>query len=870
MNAYVWWYIRRQYSPLWDTGKISKRGYAMAQFSKWVRPGDVRIDATEQPNSGILVSAYKHSDTQATVVAINNSSNAVSQQFTLSGRNVTKVDTYRTSASENIASISGVNASGSSFTAQLPANSVSTFVVGLESDGKGFEGGKDPEPPKPIEPDANGYYYHDTFEDDSNGWEGRGGAATSTGGTAYKGSKALEVSGRSSAWHGAMKTLDSLTFKAGQEYSFSVVASGTGNMMLSLQYTDSSGETKYDHIAAGVSDGKYVQLANTNYKLPEGSGFTLYVETEEGTDDFSIDEAIVAKAGTKIDGPAASTTTTTTTQSPANVTPGDINSDGRINGFDVGLARKGVLGKLTGDTEKLAADVDGNGKIEAADLVQICNFVLGRSTSFNRTTVTTTTTTTTTTSANVQQVDFTEMERKFGSVNLAKSYKKDNEHNPLISQYFGADPGVMEYDGRIYVYMTDDHLLYNGNQITDIKYSTIDCLRCISSDDLVNWTDHGLIKAAGQNGLCKWGGNSWAPTACHKKINGKEQFFLYFANNGNGIAVLQSDSPTGPWRDPIGKALISRSTPNCSNVEWLFDPAVLVDDDGKAYLYFGGGIPNNQNAHPKTARAVQLGDDMTSIVGTPVTIDPPYLFEDSGIHKYNGKYYYSYCTNFNTGGNQYGLTGGAIDYMVSDSPLGPFTYKGEAFKGIGTFFGTGGNNHHTFYKFKDQWYLFYHAQYLQDSMGIKGGYRSTHIDKVTINADGTIQAVKGTKTGIEQIQAFDPFTLSRAATFSHQGGIKIEGSGNSTVSADKGSWYRVTGADCGSGAKSLTIKASSQNGCIVKVCKGGTTGTAVAYAEIPAGSSMQEITVPVQNLSGKNDLYFVFNNSASVDSWKLN
>ena len=218
MNAYVWWYIRRQYSPMWDTGKISKRGYAMAQFSKWVRPGDVRIDATEQPNSNILVSAYKHSDTQATVVAINKGSGAVSQQFTLSNRTVTNVDTYRTSGSENIAKIGGISASGSSFTAQLPANSVTTFVVGLESDGKGFEGGKDPVPPEPIEPDENGYYYHDTFEEDSNGWEGRGGASVSTDGTAYAGSKALAVSGRTSAWHGAMKSLDSLTFKGGEAY----------------------------------------------------------------------------------------------------------------------------------------------------------------------------------------------------------------------------------------------------------------------------------------------------------------------------------------------------------------------------------------------------------------------------------------------------------------------------------------------------------------------------------------------------------------------------------------------------------------------------------------------------------------------------
>ena len=238
------------------------------------------------------------------------------------------------------------------------------------------------------------------------------------------------------------------------------------------------------------------------------------------------------------------------------------------------------------------------------------------------------------------------------------------------------------------------------------------------------------------------------------------------------------------------------------------------------------------------------------------------MFEDSGIHKYNGKYYYSYCTNWSTGGNQYGLSTAAIDYMVSDNPLGPFTYKGEVFKNIGNFFGTTGNNHHTIMKFKDQWYLFYHAQYLQDVMNLKDmGYRSTHIDKITMNADGTMQQVKGTKAGIEQIKALDPTKTVRAATFSHQGGIEITGSGNSLVKAEKGDWFRVSGVDCGN--------ASSQSGCIVKVCKGSASGTAVSYAEIPAGGSMQEITVPVKDLSGKNDLYFVFNNAVSVDSWKL-
>ena len=92
-----------------------------------------------------------------------------------------------------------------------------------------------------------------------------------------------------------------------------------------------------------------------------------------------------------------------------------------------------------------------------------------------------------------------------------------------------------------------------------------------------------------------------------KEIDGRKQYFVYFANGGNGIGVLRGDSPTGPFTDPLGHALVSRATPGCADVTWLFDPAVLVDEDGSAYLYFGGGIPSGREADPC---AVEAGRDM--------------------------------------------------------------------------------------------------------------------------------------------------------------------------------------------------------------------------------------------------------------------
>ena len=856
MSAYVWWYIRRSYSLIGqDDGKPTKRGYMMAQYSKWVRPGDVRIDATEQPNTNVLCSAFKHSDKQITIVAVNKGSGEVSQQFTVSGRNITNVDRYRTTGSENLAETKNLTAQGSSFSAQLPGNSVSTFVVTMDSDGVAVpENPNEPVVVEPLKPDANGYYFHDTFENGTDEWEGRGSAAVAKGGTAYQGSGALSISGREKAWHGAQKTLQYATFEGGKEYSFSanVYSAAAQKVMLSLQYTDAAGETKYDHIADAETQGGYVQLANPNYKIPDGaSSPVLYVETDGTMGDFFIDEAIGAPAGTKIDGPTA--------VQPAQFRLGDVNSDGKINGKDLTLAKRVYTGKLTDSAAKKAADVDQSGTVDADDIKHLRDFLITVIREFP------------VAEKPVPTVDFSAMEQKFGPVSLAKSYKAATENNPILSQYFGADPGVMEYDGRIYVYMTDDALLYENGSVSKNVYSKITHLRCISSDDLVNWTDHGLINAVGSGGAAKWAGNSWAPTACHKTINGKEKFFLYFANNANGIGVLTADSPTGPWTDPIGKALISRSTANCgsSDVVWLFDPAVLVDDDGKGYLYFGGGTEGKDSAHPKTSRCVQLGDDMTSIVGTPQTIDAPYIFEDSGIHKYGDKYYYSYCTNWNTGGNNLGLSTAAIDYMVSDNPLGPFTYKGEMFKNIGNFFGTTGNNHHTIIEFKGEFYLFYHAQYLQDQMKLNGlGYRTTHIDKITVNSDGTMKQVTGTKGGVSQIKALDPFTEIRAATLSHQGGIEITGSGNTAVKADKGDWFRVSGADCKSAA-SITVKASAAGGSIIKVCTGSASGTPIAYIEVPAGSFAQEITAPVKGLSGKTDLYFVFNNATVMESWKM-
>ncbi|WP_145325945.1 glycoside hydrolase family 43 protein [Paenibacillus xylanexedens] len=349
--------------------------------------------------------------------------------------------------------------------------------------------------------------------------------------------------------------------------------------------------------------------------------------------------------------------------------------------------------------------------------------------------------------------------------------------NPLIAHKFGADPYALVFNNRVYLYMTSDKLEYDMDGTPQKNsYSSINRITVISSDDLINWTDHGEIRVAGPQGAAKWASQSWAPAAAHRIIEGEDCFFLYFANNASGIGVLSAPTPVGPWVDPIGKALVTRETPGVEEVTWLFDPAVFVDDDHQAYLYFGGGIPEGKAERPDTARVMRLGDDMISVVGKAKVIPAPYMFEDSGIHKYNHIYYYTYCSNFDKGDRPEGSPpAGEIAYMTSIQPMGPWTYQGTILQNPGHFFGIGGNNHHAIFQLADQWYIAYHAQTLCQAMNIPEGYRSTHLNRIEHDeASGRIKKVHADYQGVDQIKCFDPYQRVTGSTIGWSSGVSTE------------------------------------------------------------------------------------------------
>ncbi|TYA14582.1 family 43 glycosylhydrolase [Paenibacillus faecis] len=446
--------------------------------------------------------------------------------------------------------------------------------------------------------------------------------------------------------------------------------------------------------------------------------------------------------------------------------------------------------------------------------------------------------------------------------------------NPVVSHKFGADPYVLAVDGRVYLYNTYDALEYDGEgNVKDNSYGTINRLSVISSADLINWTDHGAIQVAGPAGAAAWATQSWAPAVAHKVIDGEDRFFLYFANNASGIGVLTSDSPVGPWTDPIGKPLITRNTPGVKGVTWLFDPAVLVDDDGKAYIYFGGGIPEGKAEMPDTARVMRLGDDMVSVIGEAVTIPAPYMFEDSGINKFNGRYYYTYCSNFSEGMRpENSPPPGEIAYMVSEHPMGPWTYQGTILKNPGHFFGVGGNNHHAIFQFQQNWYIAYHAQTLAKSMGIPKGYRSTHLNRVHFEPDGTLREIAADMEGVKGTQPFNPFQRTEAVTMAWNAGIQVNPS--SVVEDEQGSptlavtdihdrdWIAVANADLGKGASVFTAWVSGiEGGGRLELRLDCPDGERIGTVNVPPASAAKqrmEISIEVSGASGIRHLYFVF------------
>lgn len=288
------------------------------------------------------------------------------------------------------------------------------------------------------------------------------------------------------------------------------------------------------------------------------------------------------------------------------------------------------------------------------------------------------------------------------------------DKDPIVTHVFTADPSAHVFNGKLYIYPSHDRETDIQDNDNGDQYDMND-YHVFSMEEVGGpVTDHGVVLK--QDDIPWVQKQLWAPDAASK--NGK--YYLFFpARDKEGVfrvGVAEGDKPEGPFKPE----------PEPIKGSFSIDPASFVDEDGEAYLYFGGiwggqlqcwasgeYIKANysnmeaQEGNALTAKVAKLNDDMKSFAtevkdvvildeaGEPIKAadHDRRFFEAAWVHKYNGKYYFSYST----GDTHY------LCYAIGESPFGPFTYGGRILEPV-----LGWTTHHSIAEFKGKWYLFYH------------------------------------------------------------------------------------------------------------------------------------------------------------------
>lgn len=311
---------------------------------------------------------------------------------------------------------------------------------------------------------------------------------------------------------------------------------------------------------------------------------------------------------------------------------------------------------------------------------------------------------------------------------LSQSYAQ----NPIITSSFTADPTARVFNGRLYVYPSGDDHKPEGEDLPGTNGFTMPGYHVFSTEDMTNWVDHG--PTINHNNVPWVKPNSygmWAPDCVER--NGKYYFYFPAIPKDESafrrIGVAIADKPEGPF---------------IAQEEYIagikgIDPNVFVDDDGKAYLYFGGG---------ENLFWAELNPDMVSIKGGSNRIQglPPKYKEGPFMFKKKKKYYFTFPHAPDGSEN--------ISYSIGKSPTGPFNFKGKVLErwknGLWT-------NHHSFVEFKGQWYVFYHSKEIEGDQHL----RSVCVDRIYFNSKGEILESKKTKRGVGKVFAEDQIQIDR-------------------------------------------------------------------------------------------------------------
>ena len=322
--------------------------------------------------------------------------------------------------------------------------------------------------------------------------------------------------------------------------------------------------------------------------------------------------------------------------------------------------------------------------------------------------------------------------------------------NPVIKGLYSADPTARVFNGKVYLFPSHDII---SPVEPERRWFCMEDYHVFSSEDLVNWTDHGVI--LDQKNV-PWGNpegySMWAPDCVEK--DGKYYFYFPNASKGRGFAVgvAVADRPEGPY------------IPEPEPIEGIngIDPCVLQASDGNAYIFWGNGrcakldpsMKKLADDNPKTT--MKWGNREMEMVGVNCLqglpsrqAEGPFAFEK------DGNFYLTYpYVKENTE---------VLAYAMSKNPMGPYEYKGIIMERSQNECWT---NHHSIVNYKGQWYLFYHHNDYSPNFDKN---RSVRIDKISFLPDGTIEQVTPTLRGVGETKATDHIQMDRYSAVYHYG-----------------------------------------------------------------------------------------------------
>jgi arabinoxylan arabinofuranohydrolase len=434
--------------------------------------------------------------------------------------------------------------------------------------------------------------------------------------------------------------------------------------------------------------------------------------------------------------------------------------------------------------------------------------------------------------------------------------------NPVVTTSYTADaaPKVMP-DGKVWMITSIDHPNGGG-------YKTMHSIRAYSSEDMVNWTDHGEILHV--NDLEKplnTGGDLWAPDLIYRH----GLYYLYypvaFANSTDVIGVAVSDRMDK--RFTVLKERISGSTDG-------LDPAIFIDDDGEKYIFW-----NKKNIG-------KLSDDMKSFDGSVSKVGAaniPQFMEAAWMHKRKGIYYYSYHTFYDKPVDKNNPDNPSrkkshLDYCMSNTVNGTYTYKGTMNYELGVGVKNGPkypgkdyvvwrlnqSNHGGIVEFHGQDYLFYHnsalSSYKKSNFQDEGVWtqRSICIDSLNYRPDGTIIPVKQTIECVAPVVVNQPFQIQLDLASATKTNVNVSGQKLSFTSNT--ATLRFNNVNLGSGYYYLDIKVNESVGnAKVQVRLDSPTGTLCGTIRLNANSENVNngmIETFLREANGIHDIYLVF------------